>query len=72
MTVFLSLFLLCGIAVLIAILKLVRNIKQVVERADEVIDSVESAAEVFKDTKGNLALLKVIGNILKLANKKFK
>jgi hypothetical protein len=70
-TVFLCLFLVVCIAVLIAILKLIKNVRYVVAKAEDVIDSVESATEVIKDTKGRLAVLKVVSNI-KLANKKFK
>jgi hypothetical protein len=71
-TVFLCLFLVVCIAVLIAILKLIKNVRYVVAKAEDVIDSVESATEVIKDTKGRLAVLKVVSNIIKLANKKFK
>jgi len=68
-TVVLSIFFLFGIVVLIAILKLIASVKRVVLRAEDVIDSVESATEIFKNTEGRLALFKLIRNIVKVTKK---
>lgn len=68
-TIVLSIFFLVGIAVLIAILKLIKSVKRVVLRAEDVIDSVESATEIFKNTEGRLALFKLIRNIIKVTKK---
>ncbi len=72
LTSLLSIFILLCIAVMIMVLKLIANIRQVVAKAEDVIDSVESATEVFRDTHGKLALLKVVGNIIKLMQKRGK
>ncbi len=47
----------------------VNQAKKVVKKAENVVDSVEAAADVFKDTQGRLALLKLIKNIIKLAKR---
>ena len=52
LTITLSIFFLVGILVLIAVLRLIASVKRVVVRAEDVIDSVESAAEIFKNTEG--------------------
>jgi hypothetical protein len=72
MTVFLSLFFLIGIIVLIALLRTIGNVKRVLYKAEDVIDTVESATEVLKDTQGRLALFKLISNIVKMVNKRSK
>lgn len=65
----LSLFFLLGIAVLIVILKLLAGVRRVVAKAEDVVDSVESAAEVIKDTQGPLAFFKLVRNIIKMVSK---
>jgi hypothetical protein len=47
----------------------VSQAKKVVAKADSVVDSVEAAAEVFKDTTGHLAIIKLVRNIIKFAKK---
>ena len=69
LTSLLSVFFLIWIFILIAVLKLLSNIKRVIAKAGDVVDSVESAAEVFKDTQGRLAFFKLVRNIFKMANK---
>ena len=69
LTVLLSIWVLLGIALAIAALRLIASVRRVVTKAESVIDSVESAAEVFKDTEGRLALFKLIRNIVKVTKK---
>lgn len=68
-TVLLSIFIIVCIAVTVGLLKLISSLRALVDKAEGVVDSVESAAEVFKDTSGKLALFKVIRNIIKMVNK---
>lgn len=70
LTSLLSLFCLLGIALLIGLLQLVSTVKRVVEKAGDVVDTVESAAEVFKDTQGRMAFFKLVRNLIKLAKKR--
>ena len=72
LTSLLSIFFVLCIAVVVAVLKLIKVVKQVVLKAENVVDSVEEAAEVFKDTSGRMAFFKLIRNIIKLANKERK
>jgi hypothetical protein len=68
LTSLLSILFLIYIVTAVAIYKLVKQVKKVVIKAEEVVDSVESAAEVFKDTGGKLAFFKLVRNIIKMAN----
>lgn len=72
LTVLIGLFFLVGIFVLAAVIKLIGSVRRVVDRAEEVIVSVESATEVFRDTGGKLAFFKLVRNIIKLAKKHSK
>lgn len=68
-TALLSIFLIICISVLVGVLKLIKSLREVVAKAEEVADSVESAAEVLRDTSGPLALFKLIRNIMKATQK---
>lgn len=65
--VLLSVFILLCIAVMAGVLKLIKALRDMIAKAEEVVDSVESAAEVLKDTSGRLAFFKLIRNIVKMA-----
>lgn len=65
LTVLLSIFFALCIAVMVVVLKLIGSLRAIVERAEEAVESVESAAEVLKDTSGRLAFFKLIRNIMK-------
>lgn len=68
----LSLFFLIGIVLLVALLKLVGSIKHAVQKAEGVLDSVESVTDVLKDAEGKLAIFKLVRNIIKLTQRKHK
>ena len=65
----LSLFLLVGIFVMVAVLKLVKSIRTVVAKAEDVVDSAEAVTEAFKSASGPLSLLKLVKNIMSLVDK---
>jgi hypothetical protein len=69
LTVFLIVFFLLLIVIAVAMLKLISKVREVVEKAESVIISVESAAEVFKNTEGKFAAFKLIRNIFRMVNK---
>lgn len=71
-TTLLSLLLLAAIVLTVVLVKLAASVRRVVAKAENVVDSVESAAEVFKDTQGRLAFIKLIRNIIKLAQRRHK
>jgi hypothetical protein len=60
------------LSIVVVAFKLLSSVRRVVSKAETVIDSVESAAEVFSDTKGNLAVFKLIRNIVKLVQRSRK
>lgn len=66
LSVLLSVFFALCIAVMIVVLKLLGSIRQIVDRAEEAVESVESAAEVLKNTSGRLAFFKLVRNIMKM------
>lgn len=69
-----SLFFLLGAVVLIFVLKLIKQVKRVVAKAEDAIDSVEAATETIKNigvnASGPLAVFKVIKNIVNLMNRR--
>ncbi|MEK7059663.1 MAG: hypothetical protein AAB971_02825 [Patescibacteria group bacterium] len=69
LTSLLSIFFILCIALVIGLLQLLASIRRVAAKAEDVVDSVESAAEVLKDTQGRLAFFKLISNIIKLTQK---
>jgi len=71
-TTLLSLLLLAGIAIAIVTFKLLSSVRRVVTKAEDVVDSVESAAEVLKDTQGRMAFFKLVRNIVKLVQRSRK
>ena len=64
-------FLLCIIAMTV-IIKLINSLREIVAIADDVIDSVESAAETFKNTQGKMVIFKLINNLVKMSSNKGK
>lgn len=70
LTSLLSIFFILCIAALVVVLKLLTNVKQVVAKADGVIDSVESAADIFKNVGGKLSLLSLVKNIFEMTQRK--
>jgi hypothetical protein len=70
LTTLLSIFLILLIAAAIGALKVVSSVKRVVAKAEIVVDSVESATEVFRDASGPLAFIKIVRNIMKATKRK--
>ena len=70
LTSLLSIFIIVCISVGVVLLKLVSSVKAVVVKAENVIDSVESAAEVFKNVGGKASMFKLIKNIYDMTQRK--
>lgn len=66
LSVLLSVFFALCIAVMIVVLKLLGSLRQIVDRAEEAVESVESAAEILKNSSGRLAFFKLIRNLIKM------
>jgi hypothetical protein len=70
LTTLLSIFFILCIAAMVMVVKLLAAVRRIAEKAEDVVDSVESAAEVLRDTQGKLAVFKLIRNIVKLMDRK--
>ena len=68
--VLISLFFVLLIAIAVGMLQLVKQVKRVAAKAEEVVTSVEEAAEVLRDTGGKFAFFKLINNIMKMSRGK--
>jgi len=55
---------------MVFIVKILHTVRRVANRAEEVVDSVESAADVLKNAGGKLALFKVLKNVIDLTQRK--
>ena len=65
----LTFFLIAFTVGLIYLISILKQVKRITERAENVADSVESAAAAFERTASPLAVLKIIGSIIENANK---
>ena len=66
----LTIFLVAGIVVSVLAAKLLKEIRQLVGRAEQLADSAAQLGELFKDASGPLALIKLIRNIINSFHKK--
>ncbi len=69
LTTLLSVFFLLCIMAIILVIKLLKEVRMVVAKAEDVVDSVESATEVLRHTGDRVALFKLIKTIFKLSQK---
>ena len=65
----LAVFLVLASVALTYFIKLLRVLRAIAEKAENVADSVEAAAETFERSAGPVAVLKLIGNIIDNAAK---
>lgn len=69
LTTLLSVFFALCIAAVVIVIKLLKEVRLVVAKAEDVVDSVESATEVLRHTGDRVALFKLIKTIFKLSQK---
>lgn len=60
----LAIFLVVLIIVLLQANKVIKQVKSITARAENVADSMEAAAAAFERTASPLAIIKIIGNIV--------
>jgi hypothetical protein len=60
----LGIFLIVSIIATVLTIKLVKSAKRIVAKGEQVIDSAESAAEMFKRASAPLSALRTITNII--------
>lgn len=68
----LTLFLIVGIVVLILIAKLLHAIRHMVQKAEQLVDTASSAAEMLRNASGPLAVFKLVRNIMGVVDKMHK
>ena len=69
LTALLSLFIIVCITAVVVAVKLLNAARRVAIKAEQVVDSVEAAAETFKDVGGRLALIKLVKNIVNMGRR---
>jgi len=64
----LVIFLLVSIIATVISIRIMKSVKRVVAKAEDVLDTAEEAAEAFKHVGGKLSFLKLIQNIMSMVN----
>lgn len=64
LSVVLAICLLLGIALLIAVIKLVNKLRQISQKAEEVMDDVEAVSGFFRKSAGPVAITGLLSNIV--------
>lgn len=65
----LALFLLLAVVIAVQIVRLLKTINKITDKAERVIETAENVGEVFKNAAGPLALARVVGNIIDAVHK---
>ncbi len=60
----LTIFLLVGIVVLVKILQILKDIKNIVKKAEQIAGTAEAVGEFFQKTAGTAAVAKLVANIV--------
>jgi diacylglycerol kinase len=68
--ILLGIFFIISTIAVILIVRILSSINRVVDKAERVVNSVESAAEVLKDVGGKAAIFKLVKNIFDLTQRK--
>jgi hypothetical protein len=69
LSITLAIFLTLAIIATVAIIKLVQSVRRIASKGEHVIDSAESAAEMFKNAAGPLSAMRAITNIIETVTK---
>jgi uncharacterized protein YoxC len=70
LVVLVGLFFIVSTVAVVFLIKMIKSIQRVVDRAEQVANSVENATEILKGASGKLAVFKLIKNIVELVQKK--
>jgi competence protein ComGC len=63
LSVALAIFLVLGIVLLVFVINIVRKIKAIINKAEAVVENVETVASFFKKSSVPVAIATLIGNI---------
>lgn len=74
LSIFLAIFLALAITIAILIIKLLKHIRNIVEKAENIADKAEAVTSFFQNTSGPIAISKLISNLFNAVkeNKKGK
>ena len=61
---FLALFLILSIVLVISLIKLVKYLRQISQKAENVVEDVEAVGDFFRKASGPMALAKLIGSVV--------
>jgi hypothetical protein len=70
LAVLMSLFFLLSAIAAGFLIKILQSVKRITDKAEHVVDSVEAAAEVLKDSSEKLTFIKLIKNIIDVSQRK--
>lgn len=65
----LAVFLIVLIVAIVYFVGILKQVKRITQRAEDVAETMESAANIFQRTASPLAVLKIIGDIVDKASK---
>lgn len=72
LSLFLAIFLIVGIVLLVKIVQIVKQVKHIIQQAEQVADRAEHISAFFEKTATPVALLKLVANISDSIHKKVK
>jgi hypothetical protein len=65
----LGIFLIIAITTAVLVLKLVKSVRQVVQKGEQLVDSAEALGDVFKRNAGAVGVLKLVMRFVSAMNK---
>jgi predicted PurR-regulated permease PerM len=68
----LTIFLVVAIIILLLVAKLISEVRRIVERGEQLLESASEATEMLKNASGPLALFKLVRNIMRAVDNKRK
>lgn len=68
----LALFLLLAIVITVQVIRLLKTINKITDKAERVIETAENVGEVFKNAAGPLALMRIVSNVVNTVTKATK
>ncbi|TXG77954.1 hypothetical protein E6P97_00605 [Patescibacteria group bacterium] len=63
LSVMLAIFLVLGIVAMFFIIKILKNVRVITEKAEKIADKAEHITEFFENTAGPVAIGRLLGNI---------
>lgn len=72
LSVMLAIFLTLSIVALVFIIKILRNVRSITQKAEQIADKAEHITEFFQQTAGPVAVGRMISNITEMFKKNSK